>query len=65
MNGKCSLNGIKRWKDSTGKWRRKQKTFVQYASSFNRNADGSVKSRRQIYAELDAELTAWYAAVEE
>jgi hypothetical protein len=35
------------------------KTFWQTLNPFNKNADGDVKSREEIYRELKAEADAW------
>jgi hypothetical protein len=52
-SGKCVMCG-KRWK--------KVKKFSQTVNPFNRNDDGSQKSRDQIWAELRAEAKAWQPA---
>lgn len=38
----------------------RSKTFMQTLNPFNKNKEGQVKSRREIYDELHAELTAWH-----
>lgn len=42
-----------------GTWRRRQKTFEQTINPFNRNADGTMKTRDQIREELHAEGRGW------
>ena len=42
-----------------GKKRRRQKTFYQTVNPFNKNADGSVKTRAEVYAAVRAEARAW------
>ncbi|MDR3464207.1 MAG: hypothetical protein P4L76_18035 [Beijerinckiaceae bacterium] len=42
-----------------GKKRRRQKTFYQTVNPFNKNADGSVKTRAEVYVAVKAEAHAW------
>jgi hypothetical protein len=42
-----------------GKKVRRQKTFQQTISPFNRNAEGQVKTRPEIFAELRAQAEEW------
>lgn len=44
-----------------GKKVRRQRTFTQTLNPFNRNADGVVKTPKEIYAELDERAGAWKA----
>lgn len=39
--------------------KRQQKTFRQTINPFNKNADGSRKTREQIYSELSEEAQLW------
>ncbi|MGW6946124.1 hypothetical protein ACWGHD_04275 [Streptomyces xanthophaeus] len=47
-----------------GRKLRRQRTFEQTISPFNKTADGEVKSYRHIYPELEAEAAAWKAEPE-
>lgn len=40
----------------------RQATFGQTLNPFNKNQDGSVKARTEIYAEVREELRAWHEA---
>lgn len=42
-----------------GKRRQETKTFMQTVNPFNKNADGTRKTREQILIELHAERLAW------
>jgi hypothetical protein len=42
-----------------GKRFTRSRTFTQTINPFNRNADGQVKTRSEIYTELRAEAEAW------
>jgi hypothetical protein len=44
---------------SCGKRRKQSKTFYQTISPFNLVANGSAKTREQIWKELDAEADKW------
>lgn len=52
----------KRWTDETGKRRQQTRRFYQTISPFNKNKDGTVKTREQINAEIKAERDAWLGA---
>lgn len=54
-----SVKGVKRWKAENGKPRQCTKKFWQTLNPFNKNADGSIKTRQQIVAEIKAERDAW------
>lgn len=54
-----SIKATKRWKDENGKWKSKTKKFYQTLNPFNKNADGSLKSREQIMSEIMAEREEW------
>jgi hypothetical protein len=43
---------------------KRQKTFSQTMSPFNKNADGQLKTHREIFAELQADRVAWEKASE-
>ena len=45
-----------------GKKRKRQKTFEQTINPFNKNPDGSVKTRADIIKELNSECRKWEAA---
>jgi hypothetical protein len=55
------LKATRRWTEN-GKKRQETRTFMQTLNPYNKNADGSLKSRGQIYAELIAERKAWLDA---
>lgn len=42
-----------------GKRRTRRKKFYQTLNPFNKNADGSVKTREQIHSELKREVEQW------
>jgi hypothetical protein len=50
--GKCTV---------CGKAATRSTTFQQTLNPFNKNTDGTIKSARAIYRELEAEATAWSA----
>lgn len=54
-----SLKVVRRWTDAEGKKRQQTKKFLQTINPFNKNADGSLKTRSQIMVELNAERDAW------
>lgn len=55
---KVSIKGVKRWTEN-GKRRQQTKEFMHTLNPFNKNADGTVKTREQIMLELLAERDAW------
>ena len=56
---KVLVKSTKYWKDEHGKPRQKTKEFFQTVNPFNKNADGTVKSREEIRGEIVAERNAW------
>lgn len=56
-----SMKAKRVWTEN-GKNRQETRTFMQTVNPFNKNADGSVKTREEIYAELNAQRKAWLAA---
>ncbi len=56
---KVSIKGTKYWKDENGKRHQKTKEFYQTINPFNKNPDGTVKTRQQIRSEIVAERNAW------
>lgn len=52
------VKATKRWKED-GKARTKTRKFYQTMNPFNKNADGTVKTRDQIMAEITAERDTW------
>lgn len=54
-----SLKAVRRWTDENGKKRQQTKKFMQTINPFNKNADGSLKDRKQIMAELVIQRDAW------
>lgn len=59
-----SLRGTRHWKDAAGKRHQETRRFFQTVNPFNKNADGTEKTRPQILDELRAERDAWLAASE-
>lgn len=64
----CSYKAIeikatKKWTDENGKKRQKTKTFYQTLNPFNKNSDGTVKSREQILIEIEAEKESWLTGI--
>lgn len=53
------IKATKVWKDENGKKRQKTKTFGQTLNPFNKNEDGTIKTRAQILIEITAEKEAW------
>jgi hypothetical protein len=55
-----SIKRTFRWKDpETGKTRQETKRFWQTINAFNKNADGTLKSRGQIMSELERQAQLW------
>jgi hypothetical protein len=54
-----SVKATKTWTDANGKRHRKTKTFSQTVNPYNRDKNGTPKSRGQIYAELLKEREEW------
>lgn len=54
-----AVKATKRWKDKDGKVRQKTKTFYQTINPFNKNLDGTIKTRDQIMSEIIARRDAW------
>lgn len=53
-----NLTGVKYIKEN-GKRKRKQKTFLQTINPFNTNNKGEIKTRIEIYEELQEEIKEW------
>jgi hypothetical protein len=53
------VKATKRFKDENGKSRQITKHFRQTLNPFNKNADGTMKTRDQIMAEEIANRNAW------
>ena len=51
--------GYKSGKCGCGKYRQRQKTFVMTVNPFNRNPDGSVKTRAQVMKDLNDVIMKW------
>ena len=51
----------KRWTDVNGKKRQKTAQFMKTVNPWNRNDDGSVRTREEIRALVRAEADAWMA----
>lgn len=56
-----AIKATKRWKED-GKARTQTRKFYQTLNPFNKNADGTVKTREQILIEITAERDDWLAA---
>ena len=56
-----SIKAVKRWKDESGKTRQQTRKFFQTINPFNKNEDGTIKTRDQIMVEIKAERDAWLA----
>lgn len=54
-----AVKATRYYKDPSGKRRQETKRFFQTVNPFNRNADGSVKTREQIQKEVQEECSAW------
>lgn len=61
---KVSIKSVFRWKEGSKRYQR-TKTFCQTINPFNRNADGSVKTREKIMLELTKQRDDWLAASKE
>jgi hypothetical protein len=55
---KIEMKAKRVWTEN-GKRRQQTKVFMQTVNPFNKNADGTVKTREQIHKELLAERKAW------
>lgn len=56
-----SVKATKRWTDESGKKRQQTRNFFQTINPFNKNEDGTIKTRDQIMAEIKAERNVWLA----
>jgi len=54
-----SVKATKRWKDDTGKMRQQTKKFCQTINPYNKNKDGTCKTRQQITVEITQARDAW------
>lgn len=52
------VKGVVKWKEN-GKIQQKTRKFYQTINPFNKNADGSQKTRQQIHIEITRERDAW------
>jgi hypothetical protein len=59
---KVWIKAVKRWTDASGKKRQKTREFSQTLNPYNKKADGSVKTRRDIMDEIEAQRKEWLAA---
>jgi hypothetical protein len=58
-----SIQHTKRWTDPvTGKKRQQTKKFYMTLNPFNKNEDGTVRTRQDIYRELAKQRDAWLAS---
>lgn len=53
------VKATRRWTDAQGKKRQQTRTFMQTVNPFNKNANGTPKSREEIMVELRAERDGW------
>jgi hypothetical protein len=53
------LSATRYWKDENGKRRQETKQFFQTLNPYNKNRDGLVKTRSEIWEELHAARAAW------
>lgn len=56
-----ALRAQKKWTDERGKRHQATEKFWQTISPFNKNVDGSIKTREQILEELKIERDRWLA----
>lgn len=54
-----AVKATRRWTDEGGKKRQETRKFFQTVNPFNKNADGSVKTRDQIMREITAKRDEW------
>lgn len=54
-----SIKAVRRWVDADGKKRQQTRKFFQTINPFNKNADGTQKTRDQIMVELKAQRDEW------
>lgn len=59
------ITHTRRWKDpETGRPRQQTKKFSMTLNPFNKNPDGTVRTRKDIYAALVVQRDAWIAECE-
>lgn len=62
MFEEISVKGTRKWKDpETGKQRQQTKKFAQTLNPFNKNPDGTIKTRYDIVREITARRNEWLA----
>ncbi|HEX7687566.1 MAG TPA: hypothetical protein VF453_07660 [Burkholderiaceae bacterium] len=54
-----AVKGTFRWRDASGKRHQETRKFAQTYNPFNTSAEGLIKSRAQIYAEVKRERDLW------
>lgn len=54
-----SVKAVHKWTDENGKKRQKTKKFSQTLNPFNRNPDGTIRTKSDIYSVICAERDAW------
>lgn len=54
-----AVKAVFRWRDADGKKHQETRKFRQTYNPFNKGADGAIKSREQIYAEVKRERDLW------
>lgn len=55
-----TIKGTKKWKED-GKIKQKTKKFSQTLNPYNKNSDGTLKSRAEILVEIKKERDDWLA----
>jgi len=55
---KVSIKATRVWQEN-GRRRQQTREFMQTLNPFNKNRDGTVKTREQILTEINAERNAW------
>ncbi len=53
------IKGVRRWRSQDGKKHQETRTFSQTVNPWNRNDDGTIKTREQICVELEVERERW------
>lgn len=54
-----SVKGVRRWTDESGKKRQETRKFFQTINPFNKNADGTVKTKEEILIEITKQRDLW------
>ena len=54
-----SIKAVKKWTGSDGKKHQQTKKFYQTVNPFNKNPDGTVKTREEIFREIVKQRDEW------